>query len=110
MMIKDFAVLLAGADLPATNSVASDWIALFHPIAINGDRLFHKDIFSLADCFFEMNWTESGRRRQNGDVRKRNRLLVGIESDELSVFGHIEFFVVINGLLNLIQAPIETIS
>ena len=57
--------------------------------AVHRHRFLGEDIFAGVDRFLEMNGAEARRRRQNHHVGQRNRLFVGVETDELPVFRHI---------------------
>ena len=53
-----------------------------YPGRVDCNRLFQKSVFPQAHRLLEMRWTESARRRQNHHVRKRDRLLVALESEK----------------------------
>jgi hypothetical protein len=54
--------------------------------------LFHEDVLAGLDRRFEMRGAEPGRRGQNGIVHTGHgqRLLIGIETAEALVLGHLE--------------------
>ena len=58
--------------------------------SIDGDRLFHENVFALLDGFFEVHRAEAGRRGEDDDVGQRDRLFVGVEADELVFFRHVD--------------------
>ena len=86
---------------------------LEHPArgrAVGRHRLFHEDVQALLDGVAEMHPAEGQRRGEDGDVARLqaiHRLLVGVETDELAILGHVDL--VGELLLELLVAAAEAV-
>ena len=77
---------------------------------IRGHRLLHEDIQPLLNGVGEMHPAEGQRRGEDRDVARLqavHRLLVGVESDELTVLGHVDPIAEL--LLDVAIAAVEAI-
>jgi hypothetical protein len=88
---------------------------------IDGDRFLGEDVFARLDRRFEVDWPEAGRSGQDDEIRATfQRLLVGIEADELAILRHVHATVLEERivvaiatrdlLLDLIQAQFHAIG
>ena len=58
---------------------------------VDGDRLLHEDVLAGFDGGFEVDRAEAGRRGEDHQVGAAvDRLLVGVEADELPLGGHVD--------------------
>ena len=73
-----------------------------HAGAVDGDRLFHEDVLAGLDGRLEMDRAEAGRRGQDHQVGTGvDRLLIGVEADELPLLGNVDLLGLV--VLQLIQ-------
>ena len=62
-----------------------------HARRVDGDRLLHEDVLAGFDRRFEVHRAEAGRRGEDHQVGAAvDRLLVGVEADELPLLGHVD--------------------
>jgi hypothetical protein len=80
---------------------------LAHAGAIDRHRFLHENMFALAHRFLEMGRSKSGRRGQNHDIRQRDGMLIGVESDEFVLFRHIHAVGVIG--LEFVVAAVQAV-
>src|SRR3954463_9776685 len=82
---------------------------LLDSCAVNRDRFFREDIFSLTNRFFEMNGTESGRSSEDGDVSQRDRVFISVETNKFAILGNVNFVFVLYRFFDFTQTAFQTV-